>query len=234
MRILSVSCGWDHTLLALENGRIFVCGSNHFGQLGLGHEEIQKDTMTELTFFQQQGLKVIKVAAGLRHSLALTNDGSVYAWGQGKFGQLGPIGNSLSDTCRDETKKLGIVYKPELSLSREYSVKDIAAGQRHSLAITNDGLVMTTGDNKYGQLGHDRSKIGILRTWKSIDHTPNVKWNRIFAGWTHNMAIDNEGNIWGWGRNDFGQLGTTSPPHVCQDKPLKWSLLRYPKQVTVE
>jgi secretion-regulating guanine nucleotide exchange factor len=231
IRILSVSCGWDHTLLALENGRIFVCGSNHFGQLGLGHEEIQRDKMTELTFFRQRGLKVVKVAAGLRHSFALTSDGSVYAWGQGKFGQLGLMGSFLSDTCEDEIGKLGIVYKPELSLSRDYSVKDVAAGQRHSLAITNDGIIMITGDNKYGQLGHDRSEIRALHTWRSIDPILKIRWNQIFAGWTHNLAIDNDGNIWGWGRNDFGQLGRTPASHDCQDRPLKWSFPRHPKQV---
>jgi alpha-tubulin suppressor-like RCC1 family protein len=89
--------------------------------------------------------RVIAVAAGWEHSLALTESGEVYAWGWNKGGRLG---------LGDRKKRLVPTKVPGLT-----EVKAIAAGGAHSLALTESGEMYAWGWNWFGQLGlGDRKK----------------------------------------------------------------------------
>src|SRR5207249_2552057 len=110
-------------------------GDNSAGQLGDGSGSNSPRPV------QVAGLTgVIAIAAGGWHSLALTNDHTVWAWGLNENGQLG-----IGATAPSQTKP---VQLPGLS-----NVVQIAAGFRHSLALTHDLTVWAWGDNSNGQLG---------------------------------------------------------------------------------
>jgi hypothetical protein len=87
-------------------------------------------------------IRVSKVVCGEAHRLLLTTGGSVYAFGDGKFGRLG-LGDERSS---------GVV-RCVMSLSSRRCV-DIAVGAYHSAAVVDDGRLLTWGHGKYGQLGH--------------------------------------------------------------------------------
>ena len=86
------------------------------------------------------GKTVTHVAAGRRHSLALTSDGEVYAWGGGHYGALATGGR------RD-------VGEPTLVPGLRAPVVGIAAGSDHSLFLLSTGAVMAAGSDDYGQCG---------------------------------------------------------------------------------
>jgi alpha-tubulin suppressor-like RCC1 family protein len=98
------------------------------------------------TPFQVTGLtNVIKIAAGSDHSLALKDDGTVWAWGDDGRGQLG----------NDEKREDQPTPMPVIGLT---DVMAIAAGQFHSLALKSDATVWAWGMDQFGQLGDNTSK----------------------------------------------------------------------------
>ncbi|GAM26989.1 hypothetical protein SAMD00019534_101640, partial [Acytostelium subglobosum LB1] len=88
-RVKSMACGATHALFLSESGRVYSCGWGSEGRLGLGDNTINRYNPTQITFFQENNIKIVQVSAGGAHSLALTDDGKVYSWGCGDNGKLG-------------------------------------------------------------------------------------------------------------------------------------------------
>jgi alpha-tubulin suppressor-like RCC1 family protein len=91
--VRTIACGSFHTLLVTSDGCLFTCGKNSDGCLGLGTLDDVRPHFTLVTTFpedqQQQPIVIVGAAAGFAHSLALTQNGTVYSFGRGKEGQLG-------------------------------------------------------------------------------------------------------------------------------------------------
>ncbi|XP_032962493.1 E3 ISG15--protein ligase HERC5 isoform X1 [Rhinolophus ferrumequinum] len=89
---------------------------------------------------------------------------------------------------------------------QEKTIIQIACGDYHSLALSKGGELFAWGQNLHGQLG-----IGIIcasiQTPQIVEHLSGVPLAQISAGKAHSMALSISGNIYSWGRNDFGQLG---------------------------
>jgi LPXTG-motif cell wall-anchored protein len=86
---------------------------------------------------------------------------------------------------------------------------DIAAGMNHSLAIDARGNLWAWGNNDIGQLGNPSVRN---YTWEPVQVMDGTRFRYVDAGSNHTLAIDMDGNLWGWGNNGNGQLGdgTTS------------------------
>ena len=82
------------------------------------------------------------MSAGGEHSLALTDDGAVWSWGFGLFGELG-----------HGDQQIRLLPKKVEALAGQRVVA-VSAGGEHSLALTADGAVFTWGDGGLGRLGH--------------------------------------------------------------------------------
>ena len=125
--IMSVALGRKHSLFLTEEKMLLVCGNGQYGQLGLG--AIEDSRLTPVLI---QGLhSIMHVAAGDYHSMALDEDGMLYAWGSGSWGKLG-----LSFD--------GNVAAPRLvSALTSSGVKSVACGGHHSACITTSGDVWT-------------------------------------------------------------------------------------------
>ncbi len=135
------------------------------------------------------------VAAGLEHSLALKNDGSVWSWGANGSRQLG-----------DGTTVFRGLPVP---VPAPASVVAIAAGDMHSLALKTDGTVWAWGANGWGQLGN--GTFASPSTPVQTSGLTNVV--AIAAGSDHNVALKADGTVWTWGRNLFGQIGDGTTSH---------------------
>ena len=160
-------------------------GSNAIGQLGDGTINNQRNTPVEVSDLSD----VQAIAAGLVHSLALKNDGSVWAWGRNAEGQLG-------DGTNDFFRSTPV---PVSALS---DVQDIAAGESYSLALKNDGSVWAWGLNGNGQLGDDTNIDS--NTPVQVSGLSDVQ--AIAAGGHHSLALKNDGSVWVWG---FPENSTT-------------------------
>ena len=166
-----MSGGTAHTLAATWDGRLFAWGSNTSGRLGDGGTVTQSLVPLEIRSLQN----VVAVAAGGSHSLALTADGRVYAWGLGNSGQLGlgSFSNALTPTL-----------VPTLS-----NVVAIAAGGSHSLAVTSAGELYAWGLNSSSQLGDGGGAAQTIP--KLISSIGGV--SAVSAGTTHSLARLHDG-----------------------------------------
>ncbi|WP_225409010.1 RCC1 domain-containing protein [Stigmatella hybrida] len=188
-RILAVSAGGSHSLALRSDGTVWAWGSNSAGQLGNG----RKDTVPVPVPGQVVGLEgVIAVAAGLSHSLALREDGTVWAWGNGGEGQLGD-GSALD-------------WDKPVQVSEVTGVIALAAGDNHSMALRGDGTVWAWGDNEGGQLGDGTDNDQAVP--EQVRGLPG-DCTALGGGLDQSLAVCGDGNVWAWGYNDSGELGET-------------------------
>lgn len=187
-----VACGDTHTLLVTENGELFSFGRNQNGQLGLGHNEdaLSPQLVRDLQADKQA---VTSIACGAEHSIAATVNGEVFCWGWGRYGNLGD--GHRTDRW-NPTKALGL---------EGVNVDMVACGWRHSAVVSTEGKVYTFGWSKYGQLGHGDFSDHLTAT--QVTGLSDKVITTVAGGWRHTMAADEEGNVYSWGWNKFGQLG---------------------------
>ncbi|KAK5582365.1 hypothetical protein RB653_003948 [Dictyostelium firmibasis] len=88
-KIRMLSSGASHTLFLTNGGNVYSCGWGTEGRLGLGMDTSNRDSPTLVKWFAENNIKIVKVAAGGSHSIALDNQGRVYSWGNGSNGKLG-------------------------------------------------------------------------------------------------------------------------------------------------
>lgn len=171
-----VAAGWDFSLGIDLHGAVFGCGSNAFGQLGLDKQVKDVKVFTRLDIKE----KVRKIAAGMRHSLFLLEDGTLKVCGSGRKGQLCMLTNSNIFTLQN--------------VSFEKKVVDIFAGQNFSVLLFSDGSFQAFGDDKHGQV-------------KQLnDYSMHKDIHLIQLGWTHVIMLLKSGNIEAFGRSDYGQI----------------------------
>lgn len=208
--IVSVAGGEFHTLALKSDGTVWAWGWNHSGQLG---DNTTTDSYTPLQVHGEGDVgyltEVKAIAAGENHSLALNADGTVWAWGSNINGQLG------DGRTYDRYTPVQVHGEDDLGVLTEILL--IAAGQDHSMALKSDGSVWAWGFNMNGQLGdsttissyapvhvHGESGIGYLSDVMELS-----------AGGSHSIAMSNDGNVWVWGANRWGQLGSSSITDKC-------------------
>ena len=185
--IISIATGYYHTLALKDDGTLWAWGVNGNGQLGDGTEGNLK--MTPVPVSDLTG--VTTVAAGCVHTVALKNDGTVWAWGWNGLGQLG-------DGTENNQRATPV------QVSGITGVTAVAGGQAHSVALKNDGTVWAWGDNEYGQLG-DGTTTNRL-TPVQVSGLTDVTAVSVGGG-CHSIALKNDGTVWAWGQNAFGGLG---------------------------
>ncbi|MEO3855153.1 hypothetical protein [Acrocarpospora sp. B8E8] len=191
--IVEVAAGTSHSLAVRSDGRAFAWGWNQFGQLG-DVSEVTRLSPVPVHLHGGHGttIKVVKVAAGMAHSMALTSSGSVYTWGQNGSGQLG-------DGTSENRNVPGYVYGG----SGTASAADIAAGENHSIAALANGTVLTWGDNFGGQLGD-----GTTTARNVPGPVPGLTGvTQVTAGFWFSAARRGDGTVRSWGLNYLGQLG---------------------------
>jgi alpha-tubulin suppressor-like RCC1 family protein len=163
------------------------------------------------------------IYAGRNHAFALTTSGQVYSWGRNDAGQLGVDLPSSSPLATDYDSGAPVSY---LSAPHQVffpgpvaTVTTIAAGQDHSLAMTNDG-VYTWGSNRLGQLGD--SSTGFRYQPAKVSGLPaNIAG--IAAEGYSSFAWTPDGDVYAWGDNEFGELGNgTSQNNVSVPTLITW------------
>eukprot|EP00927_Polykrikos_kofoidii_P013400 TRINITY_DN15841_c0_g1_i2.p1 TRINITY_DN15841_c0_g1~~TRINITY_DN15841_c0_g1_i2.p1 ORF type:complete len:500 (+),score=76.00 TRINITY_DN15841_c0_g1_i2:248-1747(+) len=188
-RFRTATVGDDFALGLLEDGSLWSWGNNASGQLGDG------TTTTRLASSPSQvplgGVELV-VSGGL-HSLALLEDGSLWAWGANQDGQLG----NGSTQGRGRPSLVSVKGQPL------EGVRAIAAGRCHCLALKADGSLWTWGRNQEGQLGDGTTSN------RSVPARVLTGVRAIAAGscCCHSFALREDGSLWAWGANEEGQLG---------------------------
>ena len=210
-----VSCGTEHSVAVVQDGSLYTWGQGEGGLLGHGDCK----SHSKPTKLQRGGgerfWRVKKVVCGGLHTLVLTQEGKVFAWGRAEGGQIGLEQEELEKLCNDSYCILSpIQVKGAL---RGQIVADIACGEVHSLALTKGGRVFGWGWGENGQLGlgfsSDSFEPGTGGS-KSIVFAPHeLRFleghfiAKIYTGSTFSFFLTRRGELMGAGMNDMSQLG---------------------------
>ena len=178
-----VTAGGNHTLAIKKDGTLWAWGDNLWGQIGdgsFGGSRTIPKMVSSATDWKN-------IYGGRGFSLAIKNDGTLWAWGDNFYGQLG-----FAATVGVPTK-----------VNADIDWKTIAAGGNHTLAIKNDGSLWAWGSNLDNQLGDGTGVEKKTPTRIGID----TDWIDVSAGYDFSVALKSDGTLWAWGNNDSGQLG---------------------------
>jgi alpha-tubulin suppressor-like RCC1 family protein len=213
----AIAGGGVHSLALEDNGIVWSWGGNSHGQLGVGDEPLHYESPVLV----KNLFDVKAIAAGENHSLALRNDGTVWAWGSTAHGQLG-VGTSVGNKFYPVQVK-GPQGSDEPFLT---DVVAVAAGENHSLAVKKDGTVYAWGEGGQGQLGiHSDNDHTIPYQVHGVGNTQPPENGldlgeftgtqedlaTVAAGENHSLAVKSDGTaVYAWGGGWNGQLGINS------------------------
>jgi len=236
---IAVTAGRQFSLALLDDGRVFAWGANDLGQLGNNSREVsllpvQVSVLTD----------VVQIAAGNSHALALRADGSVWAWGANVSGQLGdgsfkpsrvPVATGLTQIARIRagggvsaaiSRRLGLYLWGEnadgqlglgagapgdvgVPTALRRDTIDVAAGERGTLVLGSNGLLVASGANDAGSLGDGGTTA--RNSFAAVSVVSRAIALEI-GGLSYAAAIGADGTTWTWGDNASEQLGNTALP----------------------
>lgn len=208
MNIVQVECGGMHTVALTDDGKVYTWGCNDEGGLGRVTSSSDGDEFSAGLVKDMENVNVVMVCAGDSHTMALSDSGIVYGWGTYRDGS-GQVGLQA-----DGAKHEPIVI---LALQNDPVVK-IASGNDHTAALTKNGNIFTWGCAEQGQLGRimgcftsrggRRGLQYILNPKQVRDRRKGLKFKDIFCGSYSTFAVAQDGSVFAWGLNNYGQLGT--------------------------
>ncbi|KAI9179596.1 hypothetical protein H9P43_004924 [Blastocladiella emersonii ATCC 22665] len=200
--VVDVVAGGMHTLALTKNGTVYSWGVNDEGALG---RAVPEDGDCDVAAIPGSAeLNFVKLAAGDSISLGLTGDGKIYAWGTFRSEQAaGGLGFSA------QTKNATSPQLLDQGVFAQHRWIDIAAGDNHALALTSTGRVYGWGNTEMGQCGFrtHHPKLGLTPRLLKFGGRRNHKITSIACGSFHSMAIDEDGDLWMFGLNNWGQCG---------------------------
>ncbi len=183
-----VSGGVRHSLALKKDGTVWTWGSyeNTFDEF----KDLKNLTHTTPTQIKDLA-NVVAIASGHMHGLALKNDGTVWAWGDGSKGSLGHGDFAIS---LEPVKVEGLE-----------DVVAIASRHWHSLAVKKDGTLWAWGYNPSGQIDNSLKNLSTPVQIPGIPGTSPIA--AIAPGAGFSSFLKEDGTVWSWGSNNYGQSG---------------------------
>jgi alpha-tubulin suppressor-like RCC1 family protein len=221
--VVEAAAGCDHSLALTSTGQLYAFGHNYSGELGYersaGPGENAHPTPTLVTLPGQDG-PVVQIAAGSDFSLALTESGQLYSFGDNRYGQLGFAANSGPgpDPSENAHPTPTLVDLP----GTDSPIVQITAGTFHTLVLTESGQLYGFGSNRFGELGNTTNN-----GTEEPNSTPtsislpgaNGHIARIAAGYEDSFVLTSAGQLYSFGWNWYGQLGRSIHNKTNQPNP---------------
>uniref|UniRef100_A0A1S4H7N6 HECT-type E3 ubiquitin transferase n=1 Tax=Anopheles gambiae TaxID=7165 RepID=A0A1S4H7N6_ANOGA len=174
------------------SSKVLVWGLNDKEQLGgLKGSKVKLPTYSSVL----SQLKPIHIAGGSKSLFIVSQDGKLYACGEGTNGRLGLGHNNNVPTPK------------QVPILSQYVVKKVAvhSGGKHAMALTLDGKVFSWGEGEDGKLGHGNRLT--LEKPKLIETLRTKRIRDIACGSSHSAAITSSGELYTWGLGEYGRLG---------------------------
>ena len=214
MNVSQLRIGLRHSAAISGDGLLYMFGNGNWGVLGQGNEDnVGHDSPVLVKKFESLGIKVVDVALGEYHSMALTEDGNVWTWGYG--GKKGFFNWMYSQ----EVGALGLGDKEshfvpqKVQYFEENGIKiaSISAGLYHCNAVDTEGRMYSWGRGVFGVLGNGSNQYS-LDPWFNEDLDSIAEGEgglvRVDAADEYSVAQLGDGGLYTWGKNDRGQCGT--------------------------
>ncbi|KAK7864133.1 hypothetical protein R5R35_007650 [Gryllus longicercus] len=203
--IVRIACGSTYSAAVSACGELYTWGRGNYGRLGHGSSE---DHSVPTVVAGLKGHRVVDVACGSgdAQTLAVTDAGLVFSWGDGDYGKLGRGGSDGSKQPKQVDKLSGV------------DVVRVYCGAQFSLALTRNGSVYSWGKGDAFRLGHASEEH--VRFPKLVEGLQGRRVVQLAVGSVHVLALTDEGEVLGWGRNDYAQVGEGSSAAVLEPQPL--------------
>ena len=180
----SVAAGGDTTCAVKLDHTLWCWGSLPASLLPGSSTVLRTDSLLPV---QVPLSDVRRVAVGTGHSCAVLGDGSLWCWGDNRYGQLG-----------DGTRTSSVVPVR----ARITSVRTVDTGTLHTCAVRTTGSVWCWGSNKYGKVGTVRSTVVTAPVALA-----RIRATTVTTGAAFSCAVSTSTRVRCWGRNNYGQLG---------------------------
>lgn len=199
-----VACGNNHTVILKNDGTLWSCGSNGFGQLGKGNTVDDPSCYVLAKVGTDSDWK--EVSCGQAHTVAIKNDGTLWTWGYNSAGQ---VGNGTTNVEPHAPMRVGT----------DSDWKHADCGGQHTFVFKIDGSIWSCGSNSSGQLGKGNAQLSPSDTTLARIGTA-TDWKDISCGFNFTLAMKNDGTIWSCGVNSNGQLGKGTAATTTGDSTL--------------
>jgi alpha-tubulin suppressor-like RCC1 family protein len=205
---IDIAAGTYFSVAVRSDGTLWAWGSASGYKLGNGTTSPQQNSPIQIgtSVSLRSGEKFSRVAAGASHAFALTNQGRLYTWGTGYYGEFG-------------TGSSGTVSTPTL-VGTDSDWESVSCGDNDTLARKANGKLYGTGYNYSGELGlgnsASRYSFTLLLSGSAV--------KAYSVGLSHSLFVKYDGSLWACGNNSFGQVGdgniqtkVTSPVRIGSD-----------------
>ncbi|KAF8663889.1 hypothetical protein HU200_055227 [Digitaria exilis] len=194
--VTCVSAGWNHSGFATDSGKLFMCGDGSFGQLGTGDNH-SRNLPIEVAYFTARHIE--KLALGMRHSLVLLKDNSVYGFGSARRGQVGK--------CASRNEKLHNVPKL-IDGFADLKIVNIYANGDHSAALDEYGHLYIWGRALIGEHDNDQPR----------EVLPSLSISQVALGWHHALVLS-EGKLFTIGVYRHQKCDLSVPGNAAGQQP---------------
>lgn len=210
--VAAIACGSSHSGYVV-GGKLMTYGSNKHGQLGREAAEAEALMPGETHIEASDGHcpAVLRLAMGAHHTAAITEGGALWTWGYGGSFWYGAGG--LGQGSRNSVGTPQLVQK-FVEFGEE--IEQVACGAQHTIVLTHQGRIYTTGKGDFGRLGRGdpRDELDFeeveyfsLSNDSVLNPSQATTIIKVDAGQNFTAALSRDGELWVWGRNDYGQLG---------------------------
>lgn len=236
---IEVDARFAHAHLLKRDGSLWAIGDDSYGALGIGTSNY---SFAPVRVGSESNW--VRIRSSGYGGFAVKQDGSLWGWG---FNQTGALGLGTYANVRVPTLISSIpgsshvaqggfssayALRGEGSLWRSASAlwtqvgngadwRQISVGMKHVALLKSDGSAWLSGENDFGQLGLGRRSFGTSETYYFPGKLPGYRWSDISVGGSHTVAIRDDGSLWGWGSNAYGQLGQGVDPSLPRRSPFR-------------
>uniref|UniRef100_K3WLR5 RCC1-like domain-containing protein n=1 Tax=Globisporangium ultimum (strain ATCC 200006 / CBS 805.95 / DAOM BR144) TaxID=431595 RepID=K3WLR5_GLOUD len=195
--LIDIECGDAHVVALTEQGYVMTWGEGKDGRLGHGKAcSIRAPHVVKSLFHK----RILHIACGARHSVAVAEDGDVFSWGDGKCGALG-------HGLNEHEQHFDLVNMPMEILSlKSKGVARVACGDMHTAVVLLDGSLLTCGWSANGRLGRNCPKKS---EFSSVFELVDMKTRLcafVVCGAAHTLVLTECNSVYGFGWNGSGQL----------------------------
>lgn len=180
--IPAINLGERHGLILASDGSLWSWGSDFLGWPVLGLRNFTNKT----TILRRIGNETtwVGISAGTSHNLAIKSDGTLWAWGENFWYQLGDGTRSVRDT--------------PVPSAPGNDWKQASACGVFSVALKKNGTLWSWGDNWAGQLGIGNTNRPNPRP---VQVGSSTNWIKVWSGVLETVALQSDGSLWYWGEN---------------------------------
>lgn len=219
--IVDIDGGTSHTLALDDHGTVYAWGNGMGGQLGdeetytgaianYGAADSGAYEPVAIDTGALKGTKTTKISAGGHHSLALTNDGEIVAWGSNYLGQIGDAHPISEETLFQSPQATTLAE--DIAAEKGSEIVDLVTAQHSSYAVTSNGEVYGWGSNEYDQLS-----VNAAHEKRTEDANPEPERiggdlaeenvTDLVASRYHVLALTEEDTLFTWGLESYDALG---------------------------